>query len=51
MGTGVCLKGTKVYPLSTAGLFEFNDVYILIEMPLSFQIKFYVFLREIHILF
>ncbi len=28
MGTGVCLKGTQMYPLSTAGLFEFNDVYL-----------------------
>ncbi len=28
MGTGVCLKGTKIYPLSTARLFYFNDVYL-----------------------
>ncbi len=28
MGTGVCLKGTHMYPLSTARLFAFNDVYL-----------------------
>ncbi len=28
MGTGVCLKGTQMYPLSTARLFVFNDVYL-----------------------
>ncbi len=28
MGTGVCLKGTKIYPLSTARRFAFNDVYL-----------------------
>ncbi len=38
MGTGVCLKGTKMYPLSTAGLLNLM-MYILIEMLLSFKIK------------
>ncbi len=28
MGTGVCLNGTKIYPLSTARRFAFNDVYL-----------------------
>ncbi len=28
MGTGVCLKGTKMYPLSIARLFAFYDVYL-----------------------
>ncbi len=31
MGTGVRLKGAKMYPLSTARLFEFNDVYLYLN--------------------
>ncbi len=50
MGTGVCLKGTEMYPLSTARLFELM-MYILIEMLLSLKIKFNIFVWEINILF
>ncbi len=36
MGTGVCLKGTKMYPLMQPDFFNLM-MYILIEMLLSFR--------------
>ncbi len=42
MGTGVCLKGTKMYPLAQPDFLQLM-MYILIDMLLSFKIKLNIF--------